>query len=71
MKRIFYFMLCAIAALAFASCEKPEGPGDDNKNPGGDDPSVETSEGLYIYGSATNSGFDLESMESFDEVGGL
>ncbi len=71
MKRIFYFMLCAIAALAFASCEKPEGPNGDNNDPGNDNPGTEATEGLFVYGGATTAGFDLTAMESFDEVGGL
>lgn len=64
-------MLCAVAALAFASCEKPEGPGDDDKNPGNNNPGTEATEGLFVYGGATTSGFDLEAMETFDEIGGL
>ena len=63
-------MLCAAAALAFISCDKQENP-KDNEKPGPDTPPVETTEGFYIYGAATNTGFDLETMESFDEIGGL
>lgn len=64
-------MLCAIAALAFASCEKPEGPSGDNNDPGNNNPGTEATEGLFVYGGATTSGFDLEAMETFDEIGGL
>ena len=70
MKRFLSFMLCAAAALAFISCDKQENP-KDNEKPGPDTPPVETTEGFYIYGAATNTGFDLETMESFDEIGGL
>ena len=71
MKRLFSFMLCAIAALAFASCEKPEGSNGDNNDPGNDNPGTEATEGLFVYGGATTAGFDLTAMESFDEIGGL
>lgn len=71
MKRIFYFMLCAVAALAFASCEKPEGSENNNENQGPETPPAESTEGLYVYGSATSAGFDLTAMESFEEIGGL
>lgn len=70
MKRIFSFVLSVAAALAFAACEKPDTPNNEEK-PGPVTPPVESEEGLYIYGGATNTGFDLESMESFDEIGGL
>ena len=69
MKRFLSFMLYAVAALAFASCEKPTPEPEPTPEPG--QPSVENTDGIYVYGGATTTGFDLESMESFDEVGGL
>lgn len=70
MKRFIHYLLGAAAALALFSCEKPqpEEPGD---KPGPDTPPVVTEEGLYVYGAATEAGFDLEAMEAFEEVGGL
>lgn len=70
MKRFFYLMLCAAAAMAFVSCEKQNNPQEGNK-PDPDAPPVEATGGIYIYGSATATGFDLGTMEAFDEVGGL
>ena len=64
-------MLCAAAALAFISCDKQEKPDGDKPGEGPDTPPVESNEGLFVYGGATNTGFDLETMESFDEIGGL
>ncbi len=63
-------MLCAVAALAFISCENPEDPQDGNK-PDNDNPPVEAVDGIFVYGAATSTGFSLEDMESFEEVGGL
>ncbi|MGN1210056.1 MAG: hypothetical protein ACI4TM_00095 [Candidatus Cryptobacteroides sp.] len=68
MKRILYsLMSCAVAAMTLLSCqekvETPTNPDDGNKDKDG-------ITNIYIYGSATQTGMDLEKMEAFTSVGG-
>ena len=73
MKRFFLFiMILAAAAFAVLSCKKDEGPGQEQ----GEQEPVEIPTSLaevstiYIFGSATEAGWDLDRMEKFDDIGG-
>ncbi|MGN0190340.1 MAG: SusF/SusE family outer membrane protein [Candidatus Cryptobacteroides sp.] len=68
MKRIlFSLMSCAATALALVSCqqkvETPDNPDEGNKDNDG-------ITNIYIYGSATQTGLNLETMEAFSSIGG-
>lgn len=70
MKRILSALaIFAAASIALISCHKAEvdPKGEDNKDP----QKQEETTGIYIYGTATITGLNLETMEAFAETSGL
>ena len=65
-------MILAIAAIAVLSCKKDEGPGQEQgeQEPAEIPTSLAEVSTIYIFGSATEAGWDLDRMEKFDDIGG-
>lgn len=73
MKKFFLLaLLIGATASAFLSCKKGDGPDSGNKEP--EPTAIPTSlaevSTIYIFGSATEAGWDLDKMEKFTDVGG-
>lgn len=76
MKKLFLLLAVLVAsALAFLSCNKggPEDNEKENNTPEGEQKipeSLSEVSTIYIFGSATEAGWDLDKMEQFEDIGG-
>lgn len=76
-RTLLSLMIIAATAFAFSSChkngkdpEKPDKPDNPENNEDKVPESLADVTTIYIFGSATNAGWDLDKMESFTDIGG-